>query len=112
MSKEEVAKILLKINAVTLRPSEPFKWASGILAPIYCDNRILMSHVNERRRVIELMAEGLKELEFDKIRGIASSGIPHAAWLAEKLGKPMIYARKEEKDHGKENLIDGVLNKG
>ena len=88
-SGERVAEILLNIKAVTLRPSQPFKWVSGIYAPIYCDNRLLMSHVKERREVIDLMAEKTREetdLEnFDKIGGIASSGIPHAAWLAEKL---------------------------
>ncbi len=113
---EKVAEILLNIKAVTLRPSQPFKWVSGIYAPIYCDNRLLMSYVRERREVIELMAKKAGEEigtdNFDKIGGIASSGIPHAAWLAEKLEKPMIYIRKEEKDHGKENLIEGLLDKG
>jgi orotate phosphoribosyltransferase len=113
---ERVAEILLNIGAVELRPSKPFRWASGILSPIYCDNRLLMSYVSERREVIELMAGivgekiGLESVE--KVGGIASSGIPHAAWLAEKLGKPMIYVRKEEKGHGKENLIEGVLGEG
>lgn len=113
---ERVAEILLNIKAVKLQPSKPFKWVSGIYSPIYCDNRLLMSNVNERREVIDLMAEKVKQevgLEnFDKIGGIATSGIPHAAWIAEKLSKPMIYVRKQKKDHGKENLIEGQLEKG
>ena len=115
-SSERLAEILLNIKAVTLRPLKPFKWVSGIFEPIYCDNRLLMSYVDERREVIDLMAEKVKEEigldAFNKIGGIASSGIPPAAWLAEKLDKPMIYVRKQEKDHGRENLIEGILEKG
>jgi orotate phosphoribosyltransferase len=111
---EDVAKILLEIKAVTLSPQKPYRYASGILSPIYCDNRLLMSYPDKRRKIIAYLAELIKErhLEFDVVAGIASSGIPHAAWLADKLGKPMIYIRKETKEHGKENLIEGKLDKG
>jgi len=111
---EDVAKILLEIKAVTLSPQKPYRYASGIVSPIYCDNRLLMSYPDKRRKIIAYLAELIKErhIEFDVVAGIASSGIPHAAWLADKIGKPMIYIRKETKEHGKENLIEGKLDKG
>lgn len=111
---EEVSEILLKINAITLRPDKPFRYVSGILSPIYTDNRLLMSHPEERRRIVDLMVKKIKQdnIQADVIAGIASSGICHAAWLSEKLDKPMIYVRKKTKDHGKENLIEGDLKKG
>ncbi len=115
-SEERVAQILLSIRAVTLNVSKPYKWASGIYAPIYCDNRIIMSHVKERREVIELMAQKAEKeigsVNFGKICGIATSGIPYGAWLAEKMSKPMVYVRSGEKDHGKGNRIEGELLKG
>lgn len=112
---KRVAEILLDIKAVTLRPSQPFRFVSGILSPIYCDNRLLMSRVPERREVIGLMAEKAREIglgSFGTVAGIASSGIAPAAWLAETLEKPMIYVRKQEKDHGRENLIEGKMEQG
>jgi orotate phosphoribosyltransferase len=109
----DVAKILLDINAVTLSPQKPYKFVSGIFSPIYCDNRLLMSYPEKRKKIIDYFAEVIKErnLDFDIIAGIASSGIPYASWLAEKLGKPMIYIRKKSKVHGKENLIEGKLER-
>ncbi len=113
MSEREVAKILLDIKAVELRPSQPFTWSSGILAPIYCDNRLIQSFVQERERVIELMAEKvIREIgldNFDLVCGTASSGIPHAAFLATKLNKPMIYIRKRGKGYGRQRLVEGKL---
>jgi orotate phosphoribosyltransferase len=111
---KDVAKILLEIKAVTLNPQKPYRYASGMLSPIYCDNRLVMSYPEKRAKIIDCFAKVVKErnLDFDIVAGIASSGIPHAAWLAEKLGKPMIYIRKKAKDHGKENLIEGRLGKG
>ena len=111
---KDVARILLEIKAVTLSPSKPYKYASGILSPIYCDNRLLMSHPDKRGKIIDYLAGVVRErkLEFDIVAGIASSGIPHAAWLAEKLHKPMIYIRKQSKEHGKENLIEGAMERG
>lgn len=112
--EEEVARILLDVKAITLRLDPPYRWVSGILSPIYTDNRILMSYPQERKKVIDLFLKLIKEknVKFDVVGGIESSGIPHAAWIAEKLGLPMIYIRKKTKDHGKENLIEGRLEKG
>lgn len=112
MWEEEVAEILLKIRAVELRPSKPFKWASGILSPIYCDNRLLLSYPKERKIVVQALVEKAIELglqNIDIIAGVESSGIAHAAWIAEALNKPMIYVRKKQKEHGKENLVEGKL---
>jgi orotate phosphoribosyltransferase len=114
VSKEEIAEILLGIGAVTLRPNEPFTFVSGIKSPIYCDNRLLMSHVPERRKIVEEFEKVVKEngVAFDVVAGTATAGIPHAAWLAEVENAPMIYVRSKQKEHGKENKIEGFLKKG
>jgi len=111
---KETAKILLKIKAVSLRTNPPFKWVSGILSPIYTDNRILMSYPKERNRIIDSFLKIIKKnnLKPDVIVGIATSGIPWAAWIADKLNLPMIYIRKKQKDYGRENLIEGEFEKG
>ncbi|MBN1156484.1 orotate phosphoribosyltransferase [Candidatus Woesearchaeota archaeon] len=109
---ETVAKILLEINAVTLNYQKPYRYASGILSPIYCDNRLLMSYPEKRKKIIEFFAEAVKNIQLEIICGTESAGIPHAAWLSEKLNKPMIFVRKKAKGYGKENLIEGKLEKG
>lgn len=114
MNAEEVAKILLKIKAVTINTEEPYRYASGILSPIYCDNRLLMSYPEMRIQIVDAFL-GLikeKELDFDIVAGTATAGIPHAAWIADRLQKPMIYIRGGSKDHGKQNKIEGKLEKG
>ena len=112
--EEEVAKILLEIKAVTLNLQKPYRYASGILSPIYTDNRLLMSYPEKRKKIINLMAKKVEDenIPVEIIAGTATAGIPHAAWLAEKLNKPMIYVRKSTKTHGKENLIEGKLEEG
>ena len=109
----DVAEILLEIKAITLSPEKPYRFASGILSPVYCDNRLIMSYPEKREKIIDYFFQVIKEkgLNFDVVAGIASSGIPYAAWLSERLGKPMIYIRKKSKEHGKENLIEGRLGK-
>lgn len=113
MNKEETAKILLKIKAVTLRTKPPYKWVSGILAPIYTDNRLLISYPKERKIIVDFFIKTIKQknLKPDVIAGIATSGIPWAAWIADKLNLPMIYIRSKQKGHGKQNLIEGKLEK-
>jgi len=112
--EREIAGILMDIGAVSLRADPPFTWASGRLSPIYCDNRLLMSHPAERRAV----AEGFARLIGDRgwspevIAGTATAGIPHAAWLAELAGLPMVYVRGAAKGHGKENRVEGRLERG
>src|SRR3972149_3514658 len=114
MFEEKVAEILLKANAVTLSPKKPYKFASGILSPVYCDNRILMSYPKERSIITNFFIKLIKnkKLKFNIIAGTATAGIPWAAFIAQRLKKPMIYVRKEAKEHGKENLIEGKLEKG
>ncbi|MBD3309954.1 orotate phosphoribosyltransferase [Candidatus Woesearchaeota archaeon] len=114
MDPKTIAEILLRIKAVTLNAKEPYTYASGIRSPIYCDNRLLLSYPEERMKIVEAMMDIIKanNLEFDIIAGVATSGIPHAAWLADKLQKPMIYIRGKAKEHGKGNQIEGRLEQG
>ncbi|WP_028273728.1 orotate phosphoribosyltransferase [Atopococcus tabaci] len=108
------AGLLLDCEAVTLRPNEPFTWASGIKSPIYCDNRITMSHPSVRKEIARGLAELIRRVypEAEVISGTATAGIPHAAWVAEELGLPMIYVRSKAKGHGKQNQIEGRLLPG
>jgi len=112
--EKEIAEALLKTKAVTLRPADPFTWASGIKAPIYTDNRILLSYIDERKKVVEAFTDAIRKdcPDFDVIAGVATSGIPWAAWVADELGKPLVYVRGQKKDHGKQNTVEGRLEKG
>lgn len=111
---KQIAKILLDIKAVTLNVKEPYKYSSGILSPIYCDNRLLLSHPKQRQKTRDAFIKLIRanKLNFDIVGGIATAGIPHAAWLAEALKKPMIYIRSKSKGYGKNKLIEGNLTKG
>ncbi len=110
----QVAEALLKIEAVALRPEQPFTWTSGIISPIYCDNRLTMSFPEIRNLIAEGFAALVRELHPDAevIAGTATAGIPHAAWVADKLNLPMIYIRDKAKGHGKQNQIEGILKPG
>ncbi len=110
----EIAKILLEIGAVSLRVDPPYTWASGRLAPLYCDNRLLMSHPQARARTTAGLAELLEGAGWrpELIVGTATAGIPHAAWLAEKMKLPMAYVRGAAKGHGKKGRIEGLLESG
>ena len=111
---KKIAKDLLEIEAVFLNPNEPFTWASGIKSPIYCDNRITMSYPAVRKEIAEGLAAKIKETfpEVEVIAGTATAGIPHAAWVADILGLPMVYIRSKAKDHGKGNQIEGRISEG
>jgi orotate phosphoribosyltransferase len=108
---KQIAKALLEIEAVTLRPNEPFTWTSGIKAPIYCDNRLTISYPEIREMIADGFAAIIKAQypDAEVIAGAATGGIPHAAWVAQKLNLPMIYVRDKPKGHGKENMIEGAL---
>lgn len=109
---EKVAKLLLEIGAITLRPKKPFRYSSGILSPIYTDCRTLISLPKERKIIRNFYIENIKKTgDYDVIAGTATAGIPHAGWIAEKMNLPMIYVRGKAKDHGKGNQIEGVLKK-
>ncbi len=103
-----IAEILLNSQAVTLSPDKPFRYTSGILSPIYCDNRVLISLPKERKQVINAFITAMESLPCDVVAGTATAGIPHAAWIADCLEKPMIYVRDKAKGHGRHNQIEGI----
>lgn len=109
---QTVAQSLLEIKAVTLRPNEPFTWASGIKSPIYCDNRLTISYPKVRKLICSGLVDIIKNNypEAQIIAGTATAGIPQAAWVAEQLDLPLIYVRSKPKDHGQGKQIEGVLN--
>ncbi|MEC0176220.1 orotate phosphoribosyltransferase [Paenibacillus favisporus] len=109
-----IASHLLEIGAVALRPKQPFTWTSGIKSPIYCDNRLTMSYPEIREHIAESFAAIIRAQypDAEVIAGTATAGIPHAAWVAQKLNLPMAYIRDKAKGHGKENLIEGIIKPG
>ena len=111
---DKISEILLNLNAVMLRTKPPFRWASGILSPIYTDNRLLMSYPKERKFIINSFVKLIKsnKIKADGFAGTATAGIPWAAWIAQKMNKPMVFVRSESKDHGKENKVEGVVESG
>jgi orotate phosphoribosyltransferase len=112
--KKEIAAHLLEIGAVSLEPQEPFTWSSGLKSPIYCDNRLTLAYPNVRNAI----ADGLTKLirahfsDVEAIAGTATAGIPHAAWVSERLNLPMCYVRNQAKGHGKGKQIEGKVAKG
>ncbi len=112
--KKEIAKGLLDIEAVFLRPDKPFTWASGIKSPIYCDNRLILTAPEMRNKVENAIAETVKEHYPDAeiLMGTSTAGIAHAAIAGHILGIPMGYVRSGAKDHGRNNRIEGRLEKG
>ena len=110
----KIAKDLLKIKAVFLRPEEPFTWASGIKSPIYCDNRLTLTAPEVRDDVENGLAKVIKEYypEAEVLMGTSTAGIAHAAITGHILNKPMGYVRGGAKDHGRNNQIEGKLEKG
>lgn len=111
---KQVAESLLEIGAVALRPHQPFTWTSGIKSPIYCDNRLTMSYPEIRDLIAESFVTVIRESypDTEVIAGTATAGIPHAAFVAQKLGLPMAYIRDKAKGHGKENQIEGLIKAG
>ncbi len=109
-----VAKGLLSIGAVFLRPDEPFTWASGIKSPIYCDNRLTLTAPEVRTLIESSLAQKVKELypECEVLMGTSTAGIAHAAITAHMLDMPMGYVRSGAKDHGRQNQIEGKLVPG
>lgn len=114
MTKERIASILLENKAVTLSPSHPYIYTSGIKSPIYCDNRLMISYPKARSEIIEEFLAMIKNnnINCDIIAGTATAAIPWAAFLAQKLDKPMIYVRKQSKGYGKDKLIEGSVETG
>ena len=113
-STHDIARELLRIQAVFLRPDEPFTWASGIRSPIYCDNRLTLSYPAVRTLVDESIAGMVQRLypDVQALMGTSTAGIAHAAIAADRLGLPMGYVRGSAKDHGRKNQIEGRLEAG
>lgn len=110
----QIARDLLEIKAVQIKTEGHFTWTSGIKSPIYCDNRLTMSFPEIRNRIIDGFINEIKKLDTqpDVIAGCATAGIPHAAWIADRLNLPMVYVRSSPKGHGKGNQIEGLVKKG
>jgi orotate phosphoribosyltransferase len=110
----EVAADLLKIGAIKLSPNEPFIWASGWKSPIYCDNRLSLSHPDVRSKIKTALSLAISKSfsGVDVIAGVATAGIPQGALVAEELGLPFIYVRSKSKGHGLQNMIEGKIEKG
>lgn len=114
MISEQVAKELLRIRAVFFRPEEPFVWASGIKSPVYCDNRLILTDPAARDKVENAIAETIRRAypEAQVLMGTSTAGIAHAAIAGHLMGLPMGYVRSGQKDHGRQNQIEGHLEKG
>ena len=111
-SSARIAKTLLDIGGITLSPDQPFVLASGLRAPIYCDNRLMLSYPDARNRITDAFVASLEGVKIDTIVGVATAGIAYAAFVADRLKLPMAYARSKPKGHGRRNQIEGKLERG
>lgn len=111
---KKLAKSLMDIKAVLLRPQEPFTWASGWHSPIYCDNRRILSHPELRAQVAQWLADKAMELypEAEVVAGVATGAIAHGVLAADRMQKPFVYVRPKPKDHGTGSQIEGELAPG
>ncbi len=114
MKKRDIAKALLSIQAVFLRPEDPFTWASGIKSPIYCDNRLTLTAPKVRTLIEEALVEVINEFypNVEVLMGTSTAGIPHAAIVGHLMDLPAGYVRGGKKDHGRSNQIEGKLSEG
>jgi len=110
----KVAEYLLQIKAVKLNPQKPFQWSSGLLSPIYCDNRVILSYPAIRTYIRQQFVDVINEYfgKSDVIAGVATGGIAHGVLVAQEFGLPFIYVRPEPKKHGLSNAIEGYVEKG
>ena len=107
---KRVATLLFESGAVIFRTSRPFKFTSGILSPVYSDNRLLISDVAKREEIADFFVEKIKKIKkVDVIAAVATAGIPHAAFVAQKLKLPLVYVRATKKGHGLENQVEGRI---
>ncbi|MBD0401198.1 orotate phosphoribosyltransferase [Flammeovirga sp. EKP202] len=111
---KKVASLLLEINAIKIRPNAPFTWASGWKSPIYCDNRLSLSHPHARTYIKNALCAKIQEQfeDAEAIVGVATAGIPQGALIADALGLPFAYVRSKPKGHGMTNMIEGELKEG
>lgn len=108
---QKIAESLLQIKAIKLQPQKPFTWASGLKSPIYCDNRVALSHPAIRTYIRQKLAEVVQDSfgSVEMISGVATAGIPQGVLVAQDLGLPFSYVRSESKDHGRQNRIEGEV---
>jgi orotate phosphoribosyltransferase len=113
-TEKQVAEFLLQIKAIKLQPNNPFTWASGWKAPIYCDNRITLSHPTIRTYIRQQLTRVIQDTfgAVECIAGVATAGIPQGALVAQEMGLPFIYVRSKPKDHGTGNMIEGDVMPG
>ena len=111
-SKEQTAKILFDLKAVKINVKEPFTFSSGIKSPIYCDNRVILGYPEAREQIVQGFLDIIDTENTDVIAGVATAGISWAAFIAEKLGKPMAYVRSKPKGHGVGRQIEGAETAG
>ena len=114
MNRTAIAELLLDIKAVTINVEAPYHYSSGIISPIYCDNRLIISCLEERKAIIDTFLEIIDTLDTapDVIAGTATAAIPFAAWVSNRLDLPMVYARSGQKGYGKEHRVEGTLAAG
>lgn len=110
--KEQTAKILFDLKAVKINVKEPFTFSSGIKSPIYCDNRVILGYPEAREQIVQGFLDIIDTENTDVIAGVATAGISWAAFIAEKLGKPMAYVRSKPKGHGVGRQIEGAETAG
>lgn len=113
-SGKEIAAMLLKCKAVILQPENPFTWASGWLSPIYCDNRVTLSHPDIRDHIKQAFKSNIERYfaSADLVAGVATGAIAQGALVADLMDLPFVYVRPSAKDHGRQNLIEGQLHPG
>lgn len=114
ITSKKIAELLLQIKAIKLQPENPFTWASGWKSPIYCDNRIALSHPKVRTFIRQALVTAIEENygKPDVIAGVATAAIAQGALVAESMELPFVYVRSSPKDHGRQNLIEGELSSG
>ncbi|OGD98017.1 orotate phosphoribosyltransferase [Candidatus Curtissbacteria bacterium RIFCSPLOWO2_01_FULL_38_11b] len=109
----QVSNILIDLGCIILRPNRPFKYNTGIISPVYTDNRVILSSVSNRKKIADLLIQKVKQIGIpDVIAGTATAGIAYAAFIAQRLNLPMIYVRPTPKVYGKENQVEGKLKRG
>lgn len=113
VASKKIAAILFDIGAVMFSRRAPFKYDSGILSPVYTDNRLIISYPKFRNQITDAYIEKIKEIGIpDVVAGTATAGIPHAAFIAQKLKIPMVYVRSKPKEHGRGNQVEGLIKRG
>lgn len=112
--ERDLATDLLSIGAVSFNPTNPYIWASGLRAPVYCDNRLTISYPDVRRKITDGFLREMEARAYapSLIAGTATAGIPHAAWLADRLNLPLAYVRSSSKAHGKSRRVEGRVEPG